>query len=149
MKSEVLYAYTINTYELDDLRFSLAYTAEERSVPHLSFKNAFKTSSLEKACFLEETYDRMIKRLSELGHRRIGDSDELLVYFSTDYGSGMGGREFRNIYSTNDDAKLIIIDEAEDRDHAVLTNQVVSLISDISTEERKLIGLDIIKLLNR
>jgi len=58
-------------------------------------------------------------------------------------------REFRNIYSTNEDTKLIVIDESEDPAHAVLTNQIVSLISDISTEDRKLIDSDISKLINK
>ncbi len=146
MKSEILYA--INAYE--DIRLNLAYKAEkELFAPHLSFRQTFQSSTLDSRYLGKEAYKSMNAKLIELGNKKLGDSSRLLLSFIQDYGSGMGGREFRNIYSTNEDAKLIIIDEAEDPSHLILTNQIVSLISNISTEERKLIDLDINKLLKR
>ena len=91
----------------------------------------------------------MMTKLIELDNKKLHDSNRLLCSFGKDYGSSMEGRIIRDIYSTNDNTKLIIVDEAEDRDHAVLTDQIISLISDISQEERKLIDSDVSKLLKR
>lgn len=147
MKSEILYA---KGQRLEDIRFNLAYKAEkELFAPHLSLRRAFQSSTLDSRCLGKEAYESMNAKLVELGNKKLGDLSRLLISFIQDYGGGMGGREFRNIYSTNEDTKLIVIDESEDPAHAVLTNQIVSLISDISTEDRKLIDSDISKLINK
>ena len=144
MKVEILYAYR---WEYSEVVYNLAHIAEEElCVPHLSFREAFKTSSLEKVRLGKEAYKKMVFRLTELDNRKLHDSNKLLASFGKNYGSGMGGRANRDIYSTNENNKLIIVDEAEDRDHAVLTDQIVSLISDISLDERKLIESDVSKL---
>ncbi len=147
MKSEILYS----LYQRD-IRLSLAYKAEkELFAPHLSFRQVFKSSTIDRRCLEKEAHESMNAKLFELCSKKLCDdlSRLLLISFINDYGSGMGGREFRYIYSTNDNTKLIVIDEAEGPDHAVLTDRIVSLISDISTEDRKLIDSDISKLLNR
>ena len=152
MKSEILYAHVISYYRKlpEDIRFDLAHIAEEELfISHLSFRGAFKSSPLEESCLGKEAYKRMMAKLVELDNKKLHDSNRLLSSFGKDYGSGMGGRTYRDIYSTNDDTKLIIIDEAEDRDHAILTDQIVSLILDISPEDRKLIEQDVSKLEQR
>ena len=143
MKSELLY--TKNP--IRDIRISLAYEAEFYfSVQHLSFSEVFKTPTLDKRCTGTEAYQRAQTKLTELGHRELYDSKKFLTSFRVDHGSGVGGRACRRIYSTNAENKLIIIDEAEDRDHAILTDQIISIISDISKEERSLIDTDVFKL---